>query len=151
MAVVEVAKGAFLFNTGRMSQVPGNRIVVKMDLATLTAQSDVLFWGGPTGGDTEGVAAFSGSVAVKNDKGSVLLTRHTASLPSGNDTHSFATFFDASFKRDDEHRTVILARSRLNTGICPDGTTLRAGQAPSEPVFWPQAKFESALKAVAFE
>jgi hypothetical protein len=53
VVLVEVSKGAFLFTTGRISQLADKRIEVKTALANLKAKGTE-FWGGPTGEDTEG-------------------------------------------------------------------------------------------------
>src|SRR5882762_9859054 len=50
VVLVEVSKGAFLFTTGRISQLTDKRIEVKTTLANLMAKGTE-FWGGPTGED----------------------------------------------------------------------------------------------------
>ena len=74
VVLVEVSRGAFLFTTGRISQLADNRIEVKTALANLVAKG-AEFWGGPTGEDedTEGVAVFEGSIDVSNEGGAVVL------------------------------------------------------------------------------
>jgi ferric-dicitrate binding protein FerR (iron transport regulator) len=70
VVVLKVSKGAFLFTTGRISQLSDKRIEVKIaraDIATTGAE----FWAGPTGRDLEGVAVFEGTVEVSNQKGTV--------------------------------------------------------------------------------
>lgn len=132
VAVIGVKKGAFEFVTGHMSEVADKRIEVVMDHAALTAKGTA-FWGGPTGNNTEGVAAFEGTVEVKNAQGSVILVGAT-------------TRFSAA-----RFRAGISGIAIQKLGVNPDGTTLVVGLAPSNPVKWPDDKTMRALDAVAFK
>jgi hypothetical protein len=129
VALVGIKKGAFEFVTGHMSEVADKRIEVLMDQAALTAKGTA-FWGGPTGNNTEGVAAFEGTVEVKNAQGSVILV--------GAPTRFGAARFQAG-----------IAAQKL--GVNPEGTTLIVDLAPSNPVKWPDDKTMRSLDAVAFK
>jgi hypothetical protein len=129
VVMVEVSKGAFLFTTGRISQLADKRIEVKTALANLMANGTE-FWGGPTGEDTEGVAVFEGSVEVSNEGGAVVL-------------------YARALTQSRVHSQALGMRSRSSTD--PIGTTLRTrGQGPSQAVMWPQEKTDRAVAAVTF-
>ena len=128
VVLVEVSRGAFLFTTGRISQLADKRIEVKTALADLTAKGTE-FWAGPTGEDTEGVAVFEGSVEVSNERGAVVLS--------------------ASAVTQSRVQTQALGmRPRSSTD--PIGTTLTRRQGPSQAVIWPQEKTDRAVDAVRF-
>ena len=125
-----MSKGAFLFTTGRISQLADKRIEVKTALANLMAKGTE-FWGGPTGEDTEGVAVFEGSVDVSNEGGAVVL---------------YARALTQS--RVQSQTPASGLRSRSSTD--PIGTTLRTqGQGPSQAVMWPAEKTDRAVAAIA--
>jgi ferric-dicitrate binding protein FerR (iron transport regulator) len=130
VVLVEVSKGAFLFTTGRISQLADKRIEVKTALANLMAKGTE-FWGGPTGKDSEGVAVFEGSVDVSNEGGAVVLYAR-ALTQSRVQSQTLASGL----------------RSRSSTD--PIGTTLTRGQGPSQAVIWQQEKTDRAVAAVTF-
>ena len=130
VVLVEVSKGAFLFTTGRISQLADKRIEVKTTLANLTAKGTE-FWAGPTGEDTEGVAVFEGSVEVSNDDGAVVLSARAVTQ-----------------SRVQSQTQALGMRSRSSTD--PIGTTLTRGQGPSQAVIWQQEKTDRAVAAVTF-
>ena len=86
VVLVEVSKGAFLFTTGRISQLADKRIEVKTALANLMAKGTE-FWGGPTGEDTEGVAVFEGSVDVSNEGARSCSTPGPSRSPASSPRH----------------------------------------------------------------
>jgi hypothetical protein len=131
MVVVEVSKGAFLLTTGRISQLSEKRIEVKTALADL-ASAGAEFWAGSTGGDTEGVAVFEGSVEVSNQEGAVVLSARGVTQ-----------------SRVQSQTQALGLRSRSSTD--PIGTTLTRGRGPSQAVIWPQEKTDRAVDAVTFE
>ena len=123
-------RGAFLFTSGRISQLADNRIEVKTALADLTAKNTE-FWAGPTGEDTEGVAVFEGTVAVSNEGGIVVLTaRGVTQSRVQPQTHALGM--------------------RSSSITDPIGTTLTRGQGPSQAVIWQQEKTDRAVAAVTF-
>jgi len=130
VVLVEVSRGAFLFTTGRISQLADKRIEVKTALANLMAKGTE-FWGGPTGEDTEGVAVFEGSVDVSNEGGAVVL---------------YARALTQS--RVQSQTPASGLRSRSSTD--PIGTTLTRGQGPSQALIWQQEKTDRAVAAVTF-
>jgi hypothetical protein len=130
VVLVEVSKGAFLFTTGRISQLADKRIEVKTALANLMAKGTE-FWGGPTGEDTEGVAVFEGSVDVSNEVGAVVLYARAVTQ-----------------SRVQSQTPASGMRSRSSTD--PIGTTLTRGQGPSQAVIWQQEKTDRAVAAVTF-
>ena len=130
VVLVEVSKGAFLFTTGRISQLADKRIEVKTALANLMAKGTE-FWGGPTGEDTEGVAVFEGSVDVSNEGGAVVL---------------YARALTQSRVQSQTPASGLRSRSSTN----PIGTTLTRGQGPSQAVIWQQEKTDRAVAAVTF-
>jgi hypothetical protein len=129
VVLVDVSRGAFLFTSGRISQLADKRIEVRTALADLTAKGTE-FWAGPTGEDTEGVAVFEGRVEVSNDAGAVVL---------------FARAVTQSRVQSD----TLGMRSRSTTD--PIGTTLTRSQGPSQPVIWLQEKTDRAVDAVTFD
>jgi hypothetical protein len=130
VVLVEVSKGAFLFTTGRISQLADKRIEVKTALANLMAKGTE-FWGGPTGKDSEGVAVFEGSVDVSNEGGAVVLYARAVTQ-----------------SRVQSQTPASGMRSRSSTD--PIGTTLTRGQGPSQAVIWRQEKTDRAVAAVTF-
>ena len=130
VVLLEVSRGAFLFTTGRISQLADKRIEVKTVLADLTAKGTE-FWGGPTGEDTEGVAVFEGSVEVSNEGGAVVLSARAVTQ-----------------SRVQSQTQALGMRSRSSTD--PIGTTLTRRQGPSQAVIWPQEKTDRAVAAVTF-
>ena len=130
MVLVEVSNGAFLFTTGRISQLADKRIEVKTALANLTAKGTE-FWGGPTGEDTEGVAVFEGSVDVSNEGGAVVL---------------YARALTQSRVQSQTSASGLHSRSSTD----PIGTTLIRGRGPSQAVIWQQEKTDRAVAAVTF-
>jgi hypothetical protein len=130
VVLVEVSRGAFLFTTGRISQLADKRIEVKTALADLTAKGTE-FWAGPTGEDTEGVAVFEGSVEVSNERGAVVLSARAVTQ-----------------SRVQSQTQALGMRPRLSTD--PIGTTLTRRQGPSQAVIWPQEKTDRAVDAVRF-
>jgi hypothetical protein len=124
--VVEVKRGAFLFTTGRISQIE-----VKTVLANLTAAS-AEFWAGSTAKDNEGVAVFGGTVEVNNDWGSVVLSARAVTQP-----------------RFQSSRSTLGPQLRSSTD--PVGTTLTHGNGPSAAVIWQQEKTDRAVDAIAFD
>jgi FecR protein len=131
MMVVEVSKGAFLFTTGRISQLSDKRIEVKTALADL-ASAGAEFWAGSTGGDTEGVAVFEGSVEVSNEGGAVALSARGVTQ-----------------SRVQTQTQALGLRSRSSTD--PIGTTLTRGRGPSQAMIWPQEKTDRAVDTVTFD
>ena len=131
VVVVEVSKGAFLLTAGRISQLSNKRIEVKTALADL-ASAGAEFWAGSTGGDTEGVAVFEGSVEVSNQKGAVVLAARGVTQ-----------------SRVQTQTQALGLRSRSSTD--PIGTTLTRGQGPSQAAIWPQEKTDRAVDAVTFD
>ena len=131
VVLVEVSRGAFLFTTGRISQLTDKRIEVKTTLANLTAKGTE-FWAGPTGEDTEGVAVFEGSVEVSNEDGAVVLSARAVTQ-----------------SRVQSRTQALGMRSRSSTD--PVGTTLTGRQGPSPAVIWPQEKTDRAVDAVMFD
>jgi hypothetical protein len=131
MVVVEVSKGAFLLTTGRISQLSDKRIDVKTGLADLVS-AGAEFWAGSTGGDTEGVAVFEGSVEVSNQEGAVVLSARGVTQ-----------------SRVQTQTQALGLRSRSSTD--PIGTTLTRGRGPSQAVIWPQEKSDRAVDAVTFD
>ena len=128
VVLVEVSRGAFLFTTGRISQLADKRIEVKTALADLTAKGTE-FWAGPTGEDTEGVAVFEGSVEVSNEGGAVVLSGRAVTQ-----------------SRVQSQTQALGMRSSTD----PIGTTLTRRQGPSQAVIWPQEKTDRAVDAVRF-
>jgi hypothetical protein len=104
---------------------------VNTALANLTTKGTE-FWAGPTGEDTEGVAVFEGSVEVRNERGTVVLSARAVTPP-----------------RVQSRSSALSMRSRLSTD--PIGATLTRGQGPSQAVIWPQEKTDRAVDAVAFD
>jgi len=130
VVLVEVSRGAFLFTTGRISQLADKRIEVKTALADLTA-TGTEFWAGPTGEDTEGVAVFEGSVEVSNERGAVVLSARAVTQ-----------------SRVQSQTQTLGMRPRSSTD--PIGTTLTRRQGPSQAVIWPQEKTDRAVDAIRF-
>jgi hypothetical protein len=130
VVLVEVSRGAFLFTTGRISQLADKRIEVKTALADLTAKGTE-FWAGPTGEDTEGVAVFEGSVEVSNERGAVVLSARAVTQ-----------------SRVQSQTQALGMRPRSSTD--PIGTTLTRRQGPSQAVIWPQEKTDRAVDAIRF-
>jgi len=124
--VVEVKRGAFLFTTGRISQIE-----VKTVLANLTAASTE-FWAGSTANDNEGVAVFGGTVEVSNQWGSVVLSARAVTQP-----------------RFQSPRSALGPHLRSSTD--PVGTTLTRGDSPSAAVIWQQEKTDRAVDAITFD
>ena len=125
VVLVEVSKGAFLFTTGRISQLADKRIEVKTALANLVAKGTE-FWGGPTGEDTEGVAVFEGSVDVSNEGGAVVLYARALT------------------------QSRVQSQTPARSSTDPIGTTLTRGRGPSQAVIWQQEKTDRAVAAVSF-
>ena len=126
VVLVEVSKGAFLFTTGRISQLADKRIEVKTALANLMAKGTE-FWGG----DTEGVAVFEGSVDVSNEGGAVVL---------------YARALTQSRVQSQTPASGLHSRSSTD----PIGTTLIRGRGPSQAVIWQQETTDRAVAAVTF-
>jgi ferric-dicitrate binding protein FerR (iron transport regulator) len=129
VVLVEVRAGAFLFTSGRISQLSDNWIEVKTAYADLRT-SGTEFWAGPTGESTEGVAVFEGRVDVSNKSGTVVLSAR-AVTQSRIESYSLGV------------------RSRSSTD--PIGTTLTRGQGPSQPILWLQGKTDRAVDAITFD
>jgi hypothetical protein len=131
VVVFEVSKGAFLFTTGRISQLSDKRIEVKTaraDIATTGAE----FWAGPTGRDLEGVAVFDGAVDVSNQNGAVALSARGFTQP-----------------RIQSQTQGLGLRSRSSAD--PISTTLDRGRAPGQPVTWSREQTDRAVDAVTFD
>jgi hypothetical protein len=131
VVVFQVSKGAFLFTTGRISQLSDQRIEVKTaraDISTAGAE----FWAGPTGRDLEGVAVFEGGVDVSNQDGTVALSARGFTQP-----------------RIRSQMQGLGLRSRSSAD--PISTTLDRGRAPSQPVTWSRQQTDRAVDAVTFD
>jgi len=131
VVVLKVSKGAFLFTTGRISQLSDKRIEVKTALADI-ASTGSEFWAGPTGRDLEGVAVFEGTVEVSNQKGTVMLSARGFTQP-----------------RVQSQTQGLGLRSRSSAD--PIGTTFGRNRGPSQPVTWPREQTDRAVDAVAFD
>jgi ferric-dicitrate binding protein FerR (iron transport regulator) len=127
----KVGKGAFLFTTGRISQLSDKRIEVKTAFADI-ATTGSEFFAGQTGGDLEGVAVFEGTLEVSNQEGTIVLS---------------ARGFTQSRVQSQTQGLGLRSRSSAD----PIGTTLGRGRGPSQPVIWPREQTDRAVDAVTFD
>ncbi len=100
LALVELAKGALRFATGKIGKLQDKRIEVRTPAATLAARGTE-FWVGPIDGGT-GVLLLKGQVDVRNPAGSVLLAgrrQGTQVKDRGTSPEPAKTWPDAKYRR----------------------------------------------------
>jgi hypothetical protein len=71
---VDIVKGAFRFRSGRIGDISDKRVEIRTSVVNLTLRNNAGLWGGPIDG-SHGIMALSGVVEVRNDAGSVVLSR----------------------------------------------------------------------------
>lgn len=69
--LLDIAKGAFRFTTGKMASLKDRNMQVRTEFASLSVRGTD-FWGGPID-NSNGVLAIKGKVEVKTEKGTVVL------------------------------------------------------------------------------